>query len=291
MIDRRFLVSAAFVLLTGAAPALAQDAPLTSTAPEDIRANLGKDTVTIGGLAAYLPDYEGSNDYRFEPAPVVIGSVSGFNFSVLGNRASIDLIPDRNSNGIDFQAGPIAKINLNRSNINAIDDVRVKALGKRSASLAVGGYVGIGKTGVITSPYDKILVSVSYRQGVTGSNRSYTWEPSVTYATPLSTKAGVALFGSAEYSGEGYANTYFSISPSESIASGLPAYNAHKGWRQYTVGGIVTYSLTGNLLHGIKVIAGGSYSRLLNDFGYSPIVRIAGSKSQWLGTAGLAYTF
>ena len=215
----------------------------------------------------------------------MVGSVGGFNFSVLGNRASLDLIPDHGK--IDFQAGPIAKINFNRSNLNAIDDIRVKALGKRATSLALGGYVGIGKTGVITSPYDKILVSVSYRQGVTGANRSYTWEPSITYTTPLSTKAGVAFFGSAEYSGDGYANTYFSISPAESLASGLPAYSAHKGWRDYTVGGLVTYSLTGNLLHGIKVVAGGSYSRLLNDFGYSPIVRIAGSEEPVAGGDGV----
>jgi MipA family protein len=29
----------------------------------------------------------------------------------------------------------------------------------------------------------------------------------------------------------------------------------------------------------------------LNDFGDSPVVSIAGSRSQWLGVVGLAYTF
>jgi outer membrane scaffolding protein for murein synthesis (MipA/OmpV family) len=38
-------------------------------------------------------------------------------------------------------------------------------------------------------------------------------------------------------------------------------------------------------------VAGGSYSRQMNDFSYSPIVRIAGSPNQWLGSAGIAYTF
>ena len=289
MIDRRLLAVAACFLF--AAPAYAQDAPPAPPSEAEPAPDFGKNTLTVGVLGAYLPDYEGSNDYRFSPAPIVVGSLSGFNFTVVGNRGSLDLIPDRKGSKIDFQFGPIAKVNFNRSSLSQIDDVRVRALGKRSTSLSVGGYVGIGKTGVITSPYDKIAVSVSYRQGVSGSNRSYTWEPSITYATPLSRKLGVLLTGSASYSGEGYANNYFSISPAESLASGLTAFNAHKGWRDYTVAGLVTYAITGNLLHGFKLVAGVSYSRELNDFAASPITRVAGSPNQWLGAAGLAYTF
>ena len=30
---------------------------------------------------------------------------------------------------------------------------------------------------------------------------------------------------------------------------------------------------------------------MLNDFGDSPVTRIAGSRSQWQGALGLAYTF
>ena len=50
-------------------------------------------------------------------------------------------------------------------------------------------------------------------------------------------------------------------------------------------------SLTGDLLHGFKLVGGGTYSRLLNDFGDSPLVSVAGRRSQWLGVVGLAYTF
>ena len=290
MIDRRLSAAAACLLLVCAAPAVAQDAPPPST-NGDPAPDFGKDTLTVGVVGAYIPDYDGSNDYRFTPAPVVVGSLHGFNFTFVGNRGSLDLVPDRKGSKIDLQFGPIFKVNFNRSSLSQIDDIRVRALGKRATSLGLGGYVGIGKTGVITSPYDKIAVSVSYRQGVAGANSSYTWEPSITYATPLSRKLGVLVTGSAEYSGDGYANTYFSISPAESLASGLPAFTAHKGWRDYSVSGLVTYAITGDLLHGFKLVAGGSYSRQLNDFSYSPITRIAGSPNQWLGAAGIAYTF
>ena len=252
---------------------------------------LGGDTITVAAAGVYLPDYDGSNDYRFTGGPVAIGSVKGFAFSILGTRGSLDLIPNREGDTIDFQLGPIAAVNFDRQSIKQIDDVRVRALGKEKTAIEVGGYIGIGKTGVITSPYDKLSVSVSYRHDVNNAHDSEIWQPTVNYLTPLSTKAAVGLFASAEHAGRGYADTYFTISPTQSIASTLPVYNASKGWKNYTVGGLVTYSLTGNLLHGFKLIAGGTSRRMLNDFADSPVVSVAGSKSQWLGAVAIGYTF
>ena len=269
-----------------AAPAFAQD----STTSDDA-AGIGGDSVTIGGAAAYVPDYEGSNHYRLVPGPAAIGSISGFAFSVLGNRASIDLIPNKPGPGIDFELGPIGVVNFNRTDHSSIADPRVAALPERGTAIELGGYIGIGKTGVITSPYDKLSVSLSYRHDVSGVHDSGIWQPSISYLTPLSRKAAVALFASAQHVERGYAQTYFGITPDDAIASGLPAYSAHGGWKNYTLGAAVTYSLTGDLLHGLKVVAGGTYSRLLNSFSYSPITRVAGSPNQWLGAVGLAYTF
>jgi hypothetical protein len=49
--------------------------------------------------------------------------------------------------------------------------------------------------------------------------------------------------------------------------------------------------LSGDLLDGFKLVAGGNYKRMLNDFGDSPLTSIAGSRNQWQGAIGLAYTF
>ncbi len=287
-----FAVAAAIV----ASPAYAQDAqgvPSDTGAATSASAqpDFDRDTITAGVAAVYLTDYEGSNDYRFVPAPAAIGSVKGYSFTLAGNRASLDLIKNLPGPSWDIQAGPIALVNFNRSNIKSIDDRRVRALGEVDTAIELGGYVGIGKTGVITSPYDKLSVTVSYRHDVANAHDSGIWQPSINYATPLSTKAAVAFFGTAERAGRGYATTYFSVSPAQTVASGLPTYNARGGWKNYTLGGLATYSLTGDLLHGFKVVAGGSYRRMLNDFADSPLVSIAGSKNQWLGAVGLAYTF
>ncbi|WP_267388625.1 MipA/OmpV family protein [Sphingomonas sp. GC_Shp_3] len=289
LFHRGFAAALPVAVLLAAAPAFAQTEGAAANA--DLAAKLGGDNVTVGVAGAYLPDYEGSNDYRFTPAPAVIGQFKGFAFSLIGNRASIDLIPNRPGQTLDFQAGPIGVINFNRTSRKNIDDPRVRALGKIDTAIELGGYVGIGKTGIITSPYDKLSVSVSYRHDVSNVHDSGIWQPSINYLTPLSRKAAVGLVASAEHVERGYGQTYFSISPTQSMLSGLPTYNARSGWKDYQVGGFFTYSLTGDLLHGVKLVAGGSYSRLLNSYSYSPIVRTAGNPNQWIGAAGLAYTF
>ena len=284
---------AAFALAGVVSPALAQD---TTVAPPDTGAvaaapDFDGDSITIGGGFAYLPDYEGSNDYRFTPAPGAIGSIGGYSFTLAGNRASIDLIRNQPGPSWDVQAGPIGVVNFNRTNIDNIDDRRVRALGERDTAIELGGYVGIGKTGVITSPYDKLSVSLSYRHDVNGAHDSGIWQPTVNYLTPLSSKAAVGLFASAEHVGRGYGRSYFAVDAAQSLASGLPVYAGPKGWKNWTVGALGTYALTGDLLHGFKLVAGGTYGRQFDDFAESPVVRIAGSRSQWLGVLGVAYTF
>ncbi|MFC4847890.1 MipA/OmpV family protein [Hephaestia sp. GCM10023244] len=283
---RHFLVApaATAAAVLAAQPATAQD---STTADRSIDG----DSITLGAGLAYVPDYEGSNDYRVAPGPGAIGSIDGFAFTLAANRASVDLIRNRPGPGWDFQAGPIAVVNFNRSTTKSIDDPRIKALGKVDTAIELGGYIGIGKTGVVTSPYDKLSVSLSWRHDVAGGHDSAILQPSVTYFTPLSHKAAIGLFASAEHAGKGYARSYFSVDAAQSAASGLPVYHASSGWKNYMIGTIATHSLTGDLLHGVKLVAAGTYRRMLGDFGDSPVVSIAGSRDQWMGAVGLAYTF
>lgn len=278
-----------FVLLplAIATPALAQTTP---PLPPDGLAVSG-DTITVGAGAVYLPDHEGSDDYQFTPAPGAIGSVGGFNFTLAGNRFSVDLIRNRPGPGLDVQFGPVGVLNLNRARVNGIDDPRIRALGGRGTGIELGGFVGIGRTGVITSDYDRLSVSVSYRHDVNGAHGSGIWQPTINYTTPLSRKALIGLFVSGERAGQGYADNYFTITPGQALASGLPAYRARAGWKNYTVGALGAVALSGDLLHGWKLVGGGTYNRLLNGFSFSPVVRTAGNPNQWFGVLGVAYTF
>ncbi|MET4897728.1 MipA/OmpV family protein [Sphingomonadaceae bacterium jetA1] len=282
------IATAAFSL---SVPAWAQEIsgprdPATTPAGE-----LNKNSVTIGLGGVYLPDYEGSNDYRFTAAPAGLAYIDGRTIALIGNRLSVDLIGDLRNPAWDFQAGPVAVVNMDRTAPSQIDDPRVRALGKIGAAVELGGYVGIAKVGVVTSPYDRLSIALSYRHDVTNVHDSAIWQPTINYFTPLSTKAAVGLFVTAERAGKGYARRYFSINPEQSIASTLPVYTARAGWKDWTAGAIGTYSITGNLVHGWKLVGSVNYSRMLNDFGDSPIVSQAGSRSQWLSALGIAYTF
>jgi outer membrane protein len=289
---RRLAPYVGAALFLSASPAFAQNSDTIGQPslpqPEIVT---GGDSVSIAVGVATIPGYEGSDKNRIIPAGLIRGSVSGINFISRGAQLFVDVVPGGNGPTWDFQLGPVVGLNFDRTNRKNINDTRVEALGERKTAIEVGGYAGIGKTGLITSDYDKLTVSVSYVQDINKAHKSYIITPGVDYGTPLSRKMYVGLSGSASYVGGEYADTYFSIDTPGSIASTLPAYNAGKGWKNYQVSGYATYSLTGDLTHGLSVLGGVSYSRLLGDFARSPVVSIAGDRNQWLGAVGLAYTF
>lgn len=284
------LLSAAALFAATTAPAAAQDAP-AGLPPTPPPGTIAANTYTVGVAAVSLPSYEGSDNNNILAGPGALISHNGYQLTILGTRGALDLIRNEAGPVWDLQAGPVAAINLDRVRRGAINDARVEALGSRNVAIELGGYVGIGKTGVLTSDYDSLNFTLSYRYDVANAHESGTWQPSVSYFTPLSTKAAVGLFATAEHVSDRYARYYFSVPVAGSVASGLPVFNAEGGWKNYQLGVIGTYSLTGDLLQGWKVVAGGTYSRLQNDFKDSPIVSIAGDRDQWLGTVGLAYTF
>lgn len=280
----RHLITALACLLTVAAtPAAAQ------TAERDDAS--GGDLLMAGLGIATMPAYEGSGQGRIVPVPGVVGRINGTKFMLLGNQVNLDLIKDKSGPGWDFQLGPYAAVGLNRTMLSAIDDVRIRALGKASMAVELGGYVGIARQGVITSDYDRLSISVSARHDVAGAHDGTLIVPTISYMTPLSERALVTLYASATHADSHYARTYYSITPTQSAASTLPVFNADGGWTNWMVGAGGLVSLTGTLEHGLQLAGGLSYGRMQNDFARSPVVSIAGSRNQFMAALGLAYSF
>lgn len=273
--------AAAIVLASVSAPAWAQSQP---DAPA-----VGGDRLSIGAGAVLVPSYEGSNNYDASPGIVVQGSVDGHDFWTRGLNATFDLLKKRDPHALHLQFGPTVNLNLNRS--GRIADDQVRALGKVKAALEVGGFVGVSKMGVLTSDYDTLSVRLSVTHDVTGIHDSTIFTPSINYGTPLSRTAYVGVSGSVDIVGDGYADTYFSVDPAGSAASGLPVYSAKGGLKSYSLNLFAARSLSGGLTHGWALFAAGGYKRLLNDFSASPIVSVAGSANQWFGGIGVGYTF
>jgi outer membrane scaffolding protein for murein synthesis (MipA/OmpV family) len=268
--------------LLSAAPALAQSTDGTLPDPND-----QSDTFTIGAGAAYIPDYEGSDDYRIIPAAAIRGRVSGISFFTRATYLYVDVIP-RGSGNVEFDVGPIVGARLNRT--GKIKDDFVDRLPELKTAIEVGGFAGITYHG-LTNPYDALSFRLDVVKDVGNAHESTVITPTIDFGTPLSRYTYIGASLSAEWAGGGYANYYYSITPAEALASGLSPYDADGGFKSWRLGLLANQSITGDLTHGLSLFGTGSYSHLAGDFKDSPIVDDRGSAGQWLAAVGLAYTF
>jgi len=268
--------------LLAATPAVAQSTDASLPDPND-----QSDTVTIGGGAAYIPDYEGSDDYRIIPAAAIRGRVSGISFFTRATYLYVDVIA-RGDGALELDVGPIAGVRLNRT--GKIRDDFVDRLPELNTAVEVGGFVGVTYHG-LTNPYDALSFRVDVVKDVANAHGSTLVTPTIDFGTPLSRFTYVGASLSAEWAGGGYADYYYSITPAEALASGLPAYDADGGFKNWRLGLLINQSISGDLTHGFSIFGTGSYSRLSGDFKDSPIVDARGSAGQWLAALGLAYTF
>ena len=269
------------LLPLAASPAFAQD--------QEPKVERDKYSLTAGVGGAYLPSYEGSDDYIFTPVGLAFGSVAGFSFATRGTSLSVDLVPDGPEPKITFGLGPVGNVRLDRS--SRIKDSQVRALGEFDTAIELGGFAEIGKKAILHQ-YDKISLRIQYLTDVSDTHDSHIFTPRITYETPLSPKTYVSLSAEADRVGDGYARTYFGVTPAGAIASGLAPYGLDGGWKNMRFSLLAAQSLTGDLLHpALSLFAGLSYAKLLGDFTRSPIVAQAGDSDQYLVTAGIAYSF
>lgn len=269
--------------LLAAAPALGQQAdPPPLPDPND-----QSDTFTIGAGAAYLPDYEGSDDYRIIPAAAIRGRVSGISFYTRATYLYVDFIK-RGDGPLEFDLGPIVGARLNRT--GKIKDDLVDALPERDTAIEVGGFAGVTYHG-LTNPYDALSFRVDVVKDIGGAHESTLVTPTIDFGTPLSRTFYIGLSASAEWAGGGYADYYYSISPADSLASTLPVHDADGGFKSWRLGLLANHSITGDLTGGWSIFGLGSFTKLSGDFKDSPIVDLRGSSSQWLAALGVAYTF
>lgn len=289
---RPTLRAAALICLAAAAPAYAQTgAADAATSVDDPALDPDRDTVTIGVGGVYLPDYEGSDDYRLIPGAAIRGKVSGFTFFSRGLSLYLDLVPEPAGESVDFSVGPVVAGRLTRNSLKSIDEPAVRALGKIDTAIELGGFVGIAKTGVITSDFDTLSARVSYQRDVADAHDSYIITPAIEYGTPLSTRTYVGVSASADYVGDNYAQTYFGVTPGQALASGYPTFSPDGGFKSVNFTLLGAQSLSGDLRRGLALFVLGGYSKLLGDFKRSPLVAISGDSNQYFAAIGIGYTF
>jgi outer membrane scaffolding protein for murein synthesis (MipA/OmpV family) len=230
-------------------------------------------TVMLGVGGQMEPDFEGAKRYTLNPVPI---------FSI--HRAGS---PDRfrspfDSSGLTlfdfdgFHAGPVGKFVAART---ASSYTELNGLGDVKAAFQLGGFVEY-------FPADWLRARAEIRQGI-GGETGLTADLSSDVIVPLSQQWTIS--GGPRFTLEttAAAAPYFSITPVQAMASGLPTFNAKGGPHSAGAGTQVRYQFNPQWEAHSYV----EYSHLLGDAASSPLVKLRGSPNQATVGIGVSYSF
>ena len=273
-----------------ATPALAQDGPDDDAPARSAEGTVfDGDWVQVGIGAGFAPDYDGSDDYEVFPLPIIQGSLGGIDINPRAAGFALDFIPDSADSKVNFGFGPAVRLRTSRT--GDIEDPVVAAAGELDTAVEVGPSASIGVSGVL-NPYDSLSANVDVRWDVAGAHEGMVINPGITYFTPVSRGAGISLSLSAEHGDEAFNEYYYSVTPAQATASGLPVYDAGSGFNKLSANLLVGVDLDGDLANGgLALFAIGGYSRMIGDAEKSPFVALRGDADQFLIGGGIGYTF
>jgi outer membrane protein len=218
----------------------------------------------LGGGGAFGPRYEGSSDYLASPFPTFrlkrLTFTNGFEIGG-GDGTGLSFYPSFEFRGARKAADTPA--------LTGITDV--------DAAVELG--LGVSYT------TQNIRVFTDLRGGVTGHS-GLVGEIGADAILRPSDMLTVSAGPRASFAGNNYADTYFSVSAAEAIASGLPAFDAGPGFKSVGVEAALRYDFASNW----AVESSASYDRLVGSAANSPITGV-GSKDQFGFKLGLVRKF
>jgi outer membrane protein len=221
--------------------------------------------LSLGVGPEYSPDYFGSDDYRWKADPEVY--VKFRNFVFLDNDgADVALF---GFSGFSF--GPSLRVVGDREES---DNAALAGLGDVDHTLEIGGFAA-------TKFVDRVLFRFKVRKGVAGGHDGLIVDAASTALLFRYGKVSTSVSASASWIGDRYADTYFSVTPAQSAASGLPVYDAERGMRD--IGGSFNGYINVGKRWSINPYV--SYRYIFDEYAMTPIIALHGSRHQYV--AGL----
>ena len=216
----------------------------------------------IGGRVQ--PTFEGSSDYEVLPYPLVglrflrlpvFGEVVSGRERIFSIYPSINFVRARDSDDAAY--------------LNGLDDVDFAFELGPGVSLRSGPFRGFAEI----------------RYGITGHN-GFVGEAGLDYIVRPLDRLSISAGPRVGFASTEYMDTYFGITPAESLASGLPAYDPDAGFKDVGIGSLVEYELNEK----VRLYAEGTWKRYVGSAADSPIVE-AGSEDQFTIGIGITYRF
>jgi outer membrane protein len=269
----RWLVGIA-ALLALCAPAAATDLPArVAPSPLLTPAPLALWTVTIGVEGRMLPSYEGSDSFTFAPFPMFSirragtpapfrGPRDGFGVAILDTAA--------------FKAGPAFKVRFARRESS---DGDLRGLGNVDFAFEAGGFVEYW-------PTQWLRTRAELRQGI-GGHQGLVSDITADLVVPVGPQWTLSGGPRVTLATKAATSPYFSVTQTQSVASGLPVYDAGGGLRSYGAGAQARYAWSPQWASHVFV----EYERLAGDAADAPLVVQRGSRDQVQVGLGLAYSF
>ncbi|MEO0870924.1 MAG: MipA/OmpV family protein [Pseudomonadota bacterium] len=249
--------------------------------------------LSVGIGAGMVPSYSGSDDYVLFPLPLIVGRVGGVGIRPNGPGIRLDLLSPEPALGPNqkttFNFGPAIRFRNDRA--QRIEDEVVELAEDLDVALEVGAAGGVTFPGVF-NPLDSLTFNAQVRWDVLGAHDGMLVEPTIGYARPFGRGVLFQANIGAQFVDDNFADYYFTVTPEQSAATGLPEFTADGGLNNVSASAIVNVDLDGNALNGgLSVYTIVSYTRLVGDGADTPFTDIRGDANQFVGGVGIAYTF
>ncbi len=231
----------------------------------------------VGVGVGAIPDYEGSNDYKFGVAPFFRWTFQGRRYVQLrANELTVNVL-----NSPYFELGPMAAYKFGRSDV---EDEVVGKMKDIDDAFEMGGF-GAFVLRNSQNPRQRFIADVDFLHDVSGVSHGWRMSVGARYWHPVFQRLDVMVGARGTFVSDRYANTYFGVSEDDSARSGLPRFQASGGGKDFSLSLAAVYYLTESWMLG----AGMRYSRLLGDAEDSPIVAGRGSADQIISGIAIGY--
>jgi len=237
----------------------------------------GVTNVRIGLGPVLSPDYEGSNNYDVNVAPLISLRYKDL-IQVDNNNVRVNLFGSDGAlwKSSNFRAGPTLKLDFGRS---AKDSTDLTGLGNIGTSVEMGAFASYA--------VGPLRYRARVRQDVASGHKGMLWDLDTSLAVYRTAQVSVGARLGATWADKKYMRKYFGVTAVQSAASGLAVYTPGAGLKE------ISLSLGGEIkvTERWAVLLNGGASRLLSKAKESPLVSVRGSPNQFiLGAYGI-YSF
>lgn len=226
----------------------------------------------VGGSGFAQPKFEGDDSYEFAFLPIIS----------LGKAGSESRFESRNDNislglwdtGV-FRAGVAGRFVLPRDS----DEDDLQGLSDVDFGVEVGAFAEV-------YPTDWLRLRGEIRQGIAaheGQVADFAADAFADITPEVRVSAGPRL----SFASSDYFETYYGVTPAESVASGLAPYSPGGGVKSYGFGGAIDWKTTDRLTTSLFA----EYSRLGPPAADSSLVEQRGSPNQYMIGVSATYRF